>query len=113
MTTNNKTKHDILVVITDAAANQAALFPLTEVTSFDLRGNGALAILNGRDIVNAYAAGYWQRAFYYTQAQFDEANARAAEAVKVQEDASKVADELNKTQPVASESADNVVPIAP
>jgi hypothetical protein len=101
----SKTKPDILIVITDAAKDQAAIFPLTDVTGFDLRGNGALAILNGKEIVNAYAAGYWQRAFFYTQAKFEESNAKAAEAVELNNAAAKAAEELN--------NGDNVVPIAP
>ncbi len=93
----NKPKPDILLVITDSAKNAVAMFSMPEVTGFDLRGNGALAIMSGNVIARAYAAGHWEAAFLDNK---ESMLARAQEAQHQQAQA--VAEQMNREAKAAA-----------
>lgn len=68
-----KFKYDTILVITNASLNQGASFPLSEVSAFEIRGNGALSIMDGNTIFRAYAAGQWEMATLANSKQINNA----------------------------------------
>ena len=52
-----------IFVQTTTAEGGVAVFSLEQVTSFDIRATGALVILNGTRIVQAFSPGSWTVAF--------------------------------------------------
>lgn len=54
---------DTIVVVTNSSNDKGDTFSLAVVSSFEVRANGVLVILNRKAIVRAYAIGHWETAF--------------------------------------------------
>jgi len=63
MTKPTPIKPTHIFVATDTVEGGVSVFSLEQVTSMDVRGNGALVIQSGNRIVQAFNAGNWNTAF--------------------------------------------------
>ena len=59
----NKPAFDTIVVVIEAAQQRGLTFPITQVSNFEIRGDGVLLLTSGGKNFRAFASGQWETVF--------------------------------------------------